>query len=150
MLCRVAVSTGGNAAISTPDSVYTYNRSEGLRDASGTDLGMWLQPGFGLLARLEEEDIYPFASVTARIDLEVDVQNASVFFLTSLDPDFSAELRRGCASLAHDACENPEIAKRVRALLLKVPLPDEMEPAEGPKEGVAGQILKEMLAKWRP
>ncbi len=148
--CRVEVSTGGNAVISTESGSYTYNREEKVRSALGTHLGMWLQPAMSQIHTWDEDDEYPFKNITGKIDLLVDQANALRDFLGSLDKEFSLETRRLCAERAQKLCERPEVATAIRKIVLETPLPPEADPTHGPQEGQIGVIFREMLAKWRP
>lgn len=102
----------------------------------------------------KDSGVYPYEDLYKYLELCSEKNEAMTLFLQSLDPTIEISLRKSCAELAEqyftDTDTGDAVKKHVQDLLLKVPMPAKLDVENGPKEGIAGELLREAVEKWRP
>ena len=148
--CRAVIDDGDKRYTFTPDE------DPALKEVGpGLHVGMFLQPALaaqqGVPVEVWDAGEYPFEALKAKMVLRKKKYNAVRFFLDSLDSELTADLRQRFARHAEDLINNnSEIAEEIGRIMLSTELPLEFDVSEGPKNGVAGEIWKKVIAKWRP
>lgn len=150
----------GRAAIETPDGkVYSFDpsRRRGTRvweERMGFHDGMWLQPALaaqlGKPIETHPAGEYPFTALQEHIEFRLRVDYALMAFLSSLDTELDIDFRKKMARKAERLLEEDEVRKRLESSLRNNPMPADFDTTYGPTKGKAGEILKAMVAKWRP
>lgn len=154
--CIVEVAPiSGCAIITTPDGkMYTFTPKEGVRDIGKTNINMFLQPALAaqLGAPIETWKIldeYPFDKITKQIKQHLEIRDALRCFIFSLDPELPQEMRQKFARRAGEAFKDDIVHLALRDILINNPMLPEADTTCGPIEGRAGEVLREMIKKWR-
>lgn len=153
MRCLVEVGSSGHAIITTSDrKTYTFRPEDGVLEADKKfGLNMFLQPALeSAFEQWEIDDVYPFEKIVERITKFKKTHNALGCFLHSLDPELTAEMRQKCARKAEREFQDDSVDLAfLRERLINTPMSSEWDTTYGPKEGRAGEILREMIRRWR-
>ncbi len=147
-------SNGQRAVIETTDGKvfsFSMSRSKGTRfeeERAGFHASKWLQ-GAGGSIKMQPSGEFPFPELELHLELLSRVDSAVRYFEVSLDPDFEIETRKKYAEGAATLLGDVEVFAAVVPTFMAKPMPPEWDATHGPTEGMAGELLKAMVAKWR-
>jgi len=121
----------------------THDKPNQPENAVGLHVGMFLQPALTKLIK-RNPGPYPYKKIYLYMDLTYRLNTVVDMFYSSMDRRFTLYTRKVCAETA-EAVINKSVEKRLTTFFLKQGLPPETDPTHGPKNGIAGEILRKML-----
>jgi hypothetical protein len=118
--------------------------------APDVHVGFFLQPKL-MEDYIEEREAgsYPFPDILAYLKVDYRRRTALNCVVNSFRDDTRMDLKIEFAGIAEKELQDPEVYEWVLNRCLEVPLPEEADIENAPKEGKVGQIIKETAEKWR-